>query len=134
MEVRRMSQVKVFALRSSLDKHRVALSSAIHQSIVEELGLPVDKQFHRFMALEPEDFIFPSDRSENYIIIELSMFEGRDVETKKSLIRSLFTNIRKSCGIKPQDVEITIFETPKENWGIRGLPGDELVLNYKINV
>ena len=35
--------------------------------------------------------------------------------------------------IAPQDVEITITETPRHNWGIRGLPGDELQLGYKIN-
>jgi len=129
-----VSQVKIFALRSLLDKYRVSLSSAIHQSIVEALGLPVDKKFHRFIALEPEEFVFPSDRSDNYTIIELSMFEGRSIETKKRLIRSLYANIGKVCGIMPQDIEITIFETPKENWGIRGLPGDELALNYKISV
>jgi len=78
--------------------------------------------------------VFPSDRSDNYTIIELSMFEGRSIETKKRLIRSLYANIGKVCGIMPQDIEITIFETPKENWGIRGLPGDELALNYKISV
>ncbi len=129
-----MSQVKIFALRLLLDKYRVPLSSAIHQSIVEVLGLPVDKKFHRFIVLEPEEFVFPSDRSDSYTIIELSMFEGRSIETKKLLIRLLYANIEKACGIMPQDIEITIFETPKENWGIRGLPGDELALNYKISV
>jgi phenylpyruvate tautomerase PptA (4-oxalocrotonate tautomerase family) len=133
-EVCSMSQVKIYALRSSLSKHRVALSSAIHQSIVKALHFPTDKRFHRFIALEPEEFVFPADRSENYTIIEMSMFEGRSIEAKKSLIRALFANIEKACGIKPQDVEITIFETPKGNWGIRGMPGDELVLNYKVNV
>ena len=34
----------------------------------------------------------------------------------------------------PQDIEITIFETPRHNWGIRGLPGDELTLTYNVNV
>ena len=31
-------------------------------------------------------------------------------------------------------VEITIFETPRGHWGIRGLPGDELDLNYTVQV
>jgi hypothetical protein len=39
-----------------------------------------------------------------------------------------------ALGIHKNDVEITIFETPRENWGIRGLPGDELPLNYKVDV
>ncbi|MBP6190480.1 MAG: tautomerase family protein, partial [Acinetobacter sp.] len=36
--------------------------------------------------------------------------------------------------ISAQDVEITIFETPKSNWGIRGKNADELNLNYKVNI
>ena len=31
-------------------------------------------------------------------------------------------------------VEITIYETPRGNWGIRGVPGDELMLGYKVEV
>jgi phenylpyruvate tautomerase PptA (4-oxalocrotonate tautomerase family) len=62
------------------------------------------------------------------------MFEGRTVEAKKNLIRLLFTRIEAEAGIRPHDVEITIFETPRHNWGIRGLPGDELGLDYKVEV
>ncbi len=62
------------------------------------------------------------------------MFEGRTVEAKKYLINLLFKRINSELSISPQDVEITIFEIPKHNGGIRGLPGDELALNYKVNV
>ena len=62
------------------------------------------------------------------------MFEGRSAEAKKKLIRSLFTLVSAKVGIAPQDLEITIFETPQANWGIRGLPGDELALGYKVEV
>jgi phenylpyruvate tautomerase PptA (4-oxalocrotonate tautomerase family) len=60
------------------------------------------------------------------------MFEGRSGETKKLLIKSLFSRFEQDLGITPQDLEITIHETPKANWGIRGKPGDELALSYKV--
>jgi phenylpyruvate tautomerase PptA (4-oxalocrotonate tautomerase family) len=129
-----MAQIKVFGLRASLEKHRGQLSEAIHQAVVEALSYPPEKKFQRFLALAEEDFVFPSDRSANYTIIEISMFEGRSVEAKKALVRALLRNIEQTCGIVPQDVEVTIFETPKANWGIRGMPGDELALNYKVEV
>jgi 4-oxalocrotonate tautomerase family enzyme len=129
-----MSQVKVFGLRESLATHREKLSRAIHDAIVSALAFPIDKRFQRFIALEREEFVFPSDRSEHYTIIEISMFEGRTIEAKKALIRALFENIERDVGIRPHDIEITIFETPKHNWGIRGMPADELTLNYKVNV
>ena len=62
------------------------------------------------------------------------MFEGRSVEAQKRLIRLLFERLETACGISPQDLEITLFETPKHAWGIRGLPGDELALTYTVEV
>ena len=129
-----MAQVKIYGLRSSLERHRQGLSEAIHQSLVESFGLPREKRFQRFFPLAPEDFLFPEDRTENYTILEVSVFEGRSPEAKKKLIRSLFSRISASTEIVPQDLEITIFETPKANWGIRGMPGDELALGYKVEV
>ncbi|HXU94793.1 MAG TPA: tautomerase family protein [Gallionella sp.] len=129
-----MAQVKIYGLNSSLTKNISSLSSAIHSAVVEALAFPPDKKFHRFIGLEKSEFIFPEDRSDYYTIIEISLFEGRSVESKKSLIRLIFTNIERDVGISPQDVEITITETPKHNWGIRGLCGDELALGYKVNL
>ncbi|WP_111860544.1 tautomerase family protein [Acinetobacter sp. CFCC 10889] len=129
-----MSQIKIYALRETIELHRDHLSKAIHQALVTALKYPEEKKFQRFIALEPQNFIYPTDRSDAYIIIEISMFEGRTKEAKKALIKKLFENINDLCGIGSNDVEITIFETPKENWGIRGKNADELQLNYKVNV
>lgn len=129
-----MSQVKVYGLSKNLNSIKGRLSEVIHSCVVDALELPVGKRFHRFFPLEREDFYFPEDRTENYIIIELSMFEGRSIEAKKKLLRLIFERIEKELNILPNDIEITIFETPKHNWGIRGLPGDELILNYNVKV
>ena len=129
-----MAQVKIYGLKSHLDMCKGAISKAVHQSVMSALEYPPEKKFHRFIALDQSDFIYPDDRSEKYIIIELSMFEGRSISAKKALINQLYSNIGTEAGIGHQDIEITIFETPKENWGIRGMPADELKLGYKIEV
>jgi phenylpyruvate tautomerase PptA (4-oxalocrotonate tautomerase family) len=129
-----VAQIKIYGIRANIEKHRASLSESIHNSVMEALSYPAEKRFHRFISLEPKDFIFPTDRTHQYTIIEISMFEGRSVATKKALVHALYKNIESGCGIDANDVEITIIETPKENWGIRGMPGDELALNYKVNV
>ncbi|MEV4410986.1 tautomerase family protein [Catellatospora sp. NPDC049609] len=129
-----MAQVKVYGLRAHLDEMRGPISDVIHGCAVEVLGLPPEKRFHRFLRLDPEDFLYPADRSERYTVIEVSMFEGRTVDTRKRFVRELFARLESGCGIAPQDVEITIFETPRHNWGIRGRHGDELKLNYTVEV
>jgi len=128
-----VAQIKIYGLKSNLDENRSVISSSVHNAVMSALEYPPEKKFHRFITLEPSEFIYPGDRSEKYIIVEISMFE-RSIEAKKALIRGIFSNINKQAGITPQDIEITIFETPKENWGIRGLPGDGLALGYKVEV
>lgn len=129
-----MGQIKIYGVKDKLIPIREALSHIIHSCMVEALALPADKKFHRFFPMEKDNFYFASGRTEAYTIIEISMFEGRTVEAKKQLINVLFERLNRELNLSPQDVEITIFETPQHNWGIRGLPGDELSLNYKVNV
>jgi phenylpyruvate tautomerase PptA (4-oxalocrotonate tautomerase family) len=62
------------------------------------------------------------------------MFEGRSIETKKHLIRLLFERVCAQARRLPHEVEVTITETPKHNWGFRGSPGDEVALGYKVDV
>ena len=129
-----MAQVKVYGIAERLLPVRDALSDVIHDCVVEALQFPRDKRAHRFFPLDASDFFYPDGRTDRYTILEFSMFEGRSVEAKKTLIRLLFARVQEGCGISPTDLEITITETPKSNWGFRGLPGDEHTLNYKIDV
>ena len=129
-----MPQIKIYGLQENIEPKRFALSHAIHAALMESIGTPIDKRFQRFIVLDAENFIYPSDRTKDYTIIEISMFEGRSVEAKKNLIHTLYQKIAETTEIKPQDLEITIFETPRCNWGIRGIIGDELKLNYQVDV
>jgi phenylpyruvate tautomerase PptA (4-oxalocrotonate tautomerase family) len=121
-----MVQVKVYGLSDRLSPQIQSMSDVIHACLMNVIAVPAEKRFHRFIALEPEAFIYPKDRSENYTILEILMFEGRSPETKKQLIRLLFERFQVELNIAPLDLEITLIETPKANWGVRGLPGDEL--------
>lgn len=128
-----MGQIKIYGNTETIKAKRAAISDAIHTSVMDALKYPKEKRFQRFIKLDSEDFIYPSDRSTNYLIIEIFIFEGRSIEAKKSLIKQLYTNFA-AINISPNDLEINIIESPKHNWGIRGVPGDELSINYKVEV
>lgn len=129
-----MAQVVVWAHRSVLEQRRAALSDAIHGAIMAALEYPADKRFQRFVPVDAEDFIHPDDRGGDYTIIEISMFEGRSEAAKRALIAELFGRIEREAGIAPHSLEITITETPKVNWGIRGQNAADLALNYTVEV
>jgi len=129
-----MGQIKIFGSESELNKYKHKMSDIIHSCVVDAFKFPADKKFHRFFPMAKEDFYYAPGRTERYTIIEISIFEGRSIEAKKELVRLLFSRLEEQLGIETNDIEITIFETPKCNWGIRGQPGDELELNYKVGV
>ena len=128
-----MAQIVVYGHAAALRPRIRPLSDAIHEAAVSALQLPSTKRFHRFVPLDPDCFLTPPDRSHDYTVIEVSMFKGRSTETKKLLISELYRTTT-AIGLSPHDVEITITETPRANWGIRGLPGDELQLGYQVEV
>lgn len=90
-----MSQIKIYALEKTISIHRDNISKAIHQALVVNLKYPEDKKFQRFIPLTVENFIYPKDRSELYLIIEVSMFEGRTKEAK-SLSFKVYSKILKN--------------------------------------
>lgn len=110
------------------------MSDAVHACCRAAYGLPAEKRFHRFIELAPENYIYPDDRGDNSTIIEISLFAGRTAATKKALINLLFERFQNDVGISAHYLEITIFETAPGNRGVRGVPGDELTYNYKIDV
>lgn len=128
-----MAQFVVYGHAATLRPRISLLSDAVHEAAVTALQLPVAKRFQRFIPLDPDCFITPADRSQDYTIIEVSMFEGRSTATKKLLITELYRKTS-AIGLSAHDLEITITETPRAHWGIRGVAGDELQLTYEVEV
>jgi hypothetical protein len=46
----------------------------------------------------------------------------------------LIDHVRTKTGIEPHSLEITITETPKVTWGIRGQNAADLALGYRVEV
>lgn len=129
-----MAQIVVYAKRATIEAHRQVLSDAIHGAVMSALAYPPEKRFHRFIAVDGPDFVYPTDRGDEYTIVEISLFEGRTAEAKRALIAELFARIHAATGIAPHSVEITLTETPKVNWGIRGVNAADLALDYRVDM
>jgi len=129
-----MSQIKIYGNRTFLFPIRNKLSDCLNSCVVEALNYPENKRAHRFFYLDEGDFYYPAGRTQQYTIIEISLFEGRSIAAKKALYQLIFERFEQNLNILPNDVEITLTETPLHNWGIRGKSGDELVLGYPLAV
>ena len=126
--------IVIYGIDTCLNPVKAAMSDVIHGCLRQVLGLPEDKRAHRFIPMRPSDFYFPGGRSEKYTVLEINMMSGRSEDTKKALIKALFSAFDSTLGIEAVDLEITIHEQPPHCWGFRGITGDEAKLNYPINI
>ncbi|MET8335043.1 tautomerase family protein [Streptosporangium canum] len=128
-----MTQIKFYGRRDVWSGLRQEMSDTVHGCLTEVWRLPADKRFHRFLLLDAEDLVCPQ-RGERYLIVEIICFQGRSDEAKRDLIRTLFARAQEELDLPAEDLEIVILESPQVNWGIRGVPGDELALTYPVTV
>ena len=127
-----MAQIKVYGNRSVWGARRAEISDALHEALVRTWRLPADKRFHRFLLLDDGDLVAP--RSDAYLVVEIVCFTGRSRKAKRALIAALYDDVAPHLGLAVNDLEVVILESPKENWGIRGASGDELMLNYRVDM
>jgi phenylpyruvate tautomerase PptA (4-oxalocrotonate tautomerase family) len=102
--------------------------------MMEALKIPVYDKTIRVVEYLPEYFSVPPGATENYTLVEIDMFSGRSMSTKKALYSVIVRNLGEQ-GIKPNDIKIVLREISAENWGIRGgIPASEVDLGFKIDV
>lgn len=131
----KMPLVKVEILKGKSNKFKKTLLDGIHQALVDSWRIPEHDRIQRIYELEKSNFEFPSYKTGNFILIELTVFKGRSYEAKECLYKAIVDNLEKSLEIKRTDVLIVINEPPLENWGTAGgKPASEIDFGFKIDV
>ena len=129
-----MPLVKVEILKGKNIEYKKKLLDGIHQALVDALKIPDNDRRQRLYELENINFE-KTGRSDDYTIIEITMFKGRSTEAKKMLFTEIVQNITTALNISSNDITIVINEPPLENWGIRGgLPANEVDLGFSVNI
>ena len=122
-----MPLVKIFLRKGKPPEYVRLMSEAIHEALVTAAGVPEDDRFHLIHELDPEHLVaHPSygnvERSDDVVIVEITLNEGRDVETKKKLYRRICRNLQREIELRPDDLLVSLVEVSPENWSFgRGL-------------
>lgn len=110
------------------------LIEATHAAMVEALKIPKHDRLIRFVEYRPEHFAAPPGVSENYTLVEISLFPSRSLDAKRNLYQGIVKRFGE-IGIEPMDVRVVLYEVPMENWGIRGgVPASDVDPGFKIDV
>ena len=115
-----MPLVKINLLKGKTDEYKKTIFDCVHQGLIEALGISDWDRFQRIIEFDRSDFEAPAEKSDNFMIIELTIFPGRTKEQKKSAIEIITSKLVTALSIAPEDVFIIINEPSLENWGMAG--------------
>jgi hypothetical protein len=96
------------------------IGEAIHKAMTELINVPREDKFQIFARQSPEERNLTAEYlgirySENLILIQITLNQGRTVELKKAFYRRVAGDLSE-LGVRPQDVFINLVEVAKENW------------------
>ena len=119
-ESEKMPLVKINLLKGKTAEYKKTVFDCVHQGLIEALGISDWDRFQRIIEFDRSDFEAPAEKSDNFMIIELTIFPGRTKEQKKAAIEIITSKLVTALSIAPEDVFIIINEPPLENWGMAG--------------
>jgi len=112
-------------VRISLRKGRTAefrrkLGDAVHRALVETIGVPERDRFQILSEHEPGDLVYDPGylgiaRTNDIVIIQLTISTGRTLAQKRALFRRIADNLA-LLGVRREDAWINLVEVAKENW------------------
>ena len=76
--------------RSATQKQ--ALLDVAHAALVEALGIPDHDRMQRIVERPREDFELPPGSSDDFVLVEVTMFAGRSRQAKRRLYQALVRN------------------------------------------
>jgi 4-oxalocrotonate tautomerase len=101
--------------------YRRAIAENVYESLRETFNVPEKDFFATIDELEPRDLIynrkyFNIERSDDFVVIQLTVSNTRTVDQKKALYRRIVERLSKSPGLRSQDIFLNLLEVAKENW------------------
>ena len=115
-----MPLVKIEMIKGKSPDYKKEILNIVHDGLVEALGIEDWDRFQRIIEIEKENFELPEGKTEDFLLIELTLFPGRTKEQKKAVIETITNSLGSKLGVKETDVFIIINEPPFENWGLAG--------------
>jgi 4-oxalocrotonate tautomerase len=101
--------------------YRKAILDGLYLAMRETFNVPEEDRFMTISEHEADDFSYSKsylgiDRSDDLVIIQLTVNNTRTTAQKKALFARIVERLSKNPGLRPEDVLINLVETLPENW------------------
>lgn len=119
-----MPLVRISVPQGKSADYRSAIGDVIYAQTIAVLNVAKDNRFQVITEHSATDLVIDPtylgvQRSENAIIIQITLNEGRaTVEKKKEYYKAIADGLHDRVGLRREDVVISLVEVKKENWSL----------------
>ena len=109
-----MPLVRISLKQGKSPSDLASIGESIHRAMVETINVPPDDRFQIFQ--EHSDSTLVVERSDDVVLIQITLNFGRTLEQKRALYRAIADKLAVSPGLRREDLLVSLVEVPKENW------------------
>jgi phenylpyruvate tautomerase PptA (4-oxalocrotonate tautomerase family) len=89
--------------------------------MVDTIDVPRNDNFQVITEHSRDTLVFDRTymdiaRTDGFVSIQITLSEGRSLEKKRLLYRTLAERLQRELGVRPEDVFVNLIEVKKENW------------------
>jgi phenylpyruvate tautomerase PptA (4-oxalocrotonate tautomerase family) len=97
------------------------IGNLIYTAMHASIGVPENDNFQILAEHDENHFIFDPiymgiNRTDNLVIIQITLREGRTLEQKKLLYKTIAESLNAELSVRQEDVFINLVEVKAENW------------------
>ena len=101
--------------------YRRAIADAVHQALVETMGVPADDRFqviaeHTQAGLIYDPAYLGIERTDAVVFVQITLSAGRKPAQKRALYARIGELLTRDPGLRAQDLVINLVEVAWENW------------------
>ncbi|MGI9352526.1 MAG: tautomerase family protein [Rhizobiaceae bacterium] len=104
-------------------EYHKTLMDQIYLAMHETLATPENDRFatiteHKESCFNTSGNFGGIDRSEDLVIVQVTLLAGRSVDLKKAFYAAVAHRLSKELGLRKEDVFINLVEVAKEDWSV----------------
>ena len=116
-----MPLTRVSMRRGKPAAYRKAILEGLYQAMRETFNVPEGDRFMILTEHDEDDFAYDANylgiqRSDDLVIIQLSVSNTRPRAQKQELFRRIVAKLTDKPGLRPEDIFINLVEVLPENW------------------
>ena len=89
--------------------YRQSLIESLREAFMDALQTPEAALWIRLCERKEENFPMPPGRSDDAVLIEVSLMPGRSSGKKEALYRAIVARLARNAGVRPEDVCIVLY-------------------------